>query len=76
MEDWLERNASLLYEKKGSNDEQQEHLLYVCIPLGRDIENYIITKDFKMTDYLVKEKKYTIQVFKKDTAGVYKCYNK
>ena len=68
MEDELERNNSTLFK----NEKEETNLLYLYIPYNEKIENCIITHDIN----LVKEKNGKIEIFKKDTHGLYRFYNK
>ena len=76
MEDGLERNASILNEEEKQRNALVEDALYIHMPLGENVEKCLMTFDLKTLDYVEKEKKNIVYIFKKDPIGVYRYYNK
>lgn len=79
MEDELERNITTLFKiNEGIQNEKNECIdfLYVYIPDNEKIENYVITHNWELLNNLAKGKNGSIKIFKKDTFGLYKFYNK
>jgi 5-methylthioribose kinase len=72
MEDEIERNSTTLFTKN-ENSINQCQLLYICTPYDKKTDDCIITHDVNLVNNLLKEKKFKIEVFKKDDMG-YKTY--
>jgi Zn-finger domain-containing protein len=69
MEDGIERNLSSLINKEDAHYEDK--YLYVCLPTHDNPNDLKITFDrFKAINFL-KEKKYRVEIYKKNEENIY-----